>query len=137
MKNTRQNAQNLNFQKLSRQHGATMWTMLFNIFVIGFLAFMAIKLLPEYMEFGTIRSSMQEVVNQHNFREMTSKQILTAMSKRLQVDSVRGFSKDSFSVAQDKKTSEKYILINYEKKIPLFSNISVLLEFNEEVRTKR
>gem|GEM_PF-2142866 len=120
----------------NRQSGATMWTTLSVILMVGFLGFLAFHVLPVYGEHATIRKSMQEIVNHDNFRNMTSKQILSAMQKRMIIDNIDGFDKDAFKVSRD-KSGEKYITINYAKKVPLFSNISALVEFNEEVRSSR
>ncbi len=117
---------------MSRQSGATMWTMLFMVFVLVFLGMIAFKLIPIYMEHSVIRSSMQHIVNEADFKSMTTQQIYSKVQKRLNIDNVRGFDRDAFKVER-KKGGEKYISIQYEKKENIISNVFVVVEFNEEV----
>ena len=121
---------------MKTQKGATMWSTLAILFMVGFLGLIAFKLIPIYMDHGIIRKSMQEIVNQQNFRNMTSKQILSAMQKRMIIDNIDGFDKDTFKVSRD-KSGDKFITINYGKKVPIAGNVSAFVEFNEEVRTNR
>ncbi|WP_444994659.1 DUF4845 domain-containing protein [Aliikangiella sp. IMCC44359] len=131
---------NLNIRKKisnsRRQKGATMWMTLFYILTLGFFGLLAFNLVPIYIEYSNIRASMQEIVNQNNFREMSQKQILSAMSKRMMIDSIRDFKKESFQVARD-KSGEKYIIITYSKKAHVAGNVSALVEFNEEIRAEK
>lgn len=121
----------LNF---SKQKGATMWTTLSVVLMVGFIGFLVFKLLFVYIDHSIIRASMQEIVNQGEFKQLTTKQILSLMEKRMQVDGIRDFKKDSFKVSRD-RSGEKYIVINYSKKVPIAANVSALVEFNEEIRT--
>lgn len=120
----------------SKQRGATMWSTLSIVFMIGFMAMLAFKLIPLYMEHGIIRSSMQEIANQAGFREMSQREIVSALNKRLMIDNIRGFDKEAFKVATD-KTGQKFILIDYSQKVSIASNVSALVEFKEEIRPNK
>jgi hypothetical protein len=131
----RQNNSNY-LPNLKAQRGATMWSTVTIALMVGFFALMAFKLAPVYLDHGIIRKSMQEIANQQGFKDMTQQQILSAMQKRMMIDNIRGFSSDAFSVSRD-RGGEKFIVINYSQKIPIFANISALVEFEEEIRTAR
>jgi len=118
------------------QRGATMWTTLTVGLMAGFIVYLTFILGDIYLNFRIIRSSMQEIVNQPNFKEMTTRAILSAMEKRMMIDNIRDFKKDTFSVKK-MKSGEKYIVIKYDSKAHVASNIYVLVEFNEEVRRAR
>ncbi|WP_185964408.1 DUF4845 domain-containing protein [Aliikangiella marina] len=115
------------------QSGLTTWSMLTIMLMAGLILYVSGNLLPAYMEHGIIKGSMQEVVNQRGFDNMTATQIHAAIQKRMVVDSVRGFDKSSFKVSRE-KSGKKFIVIDYDKKVPLFGNISALIEFEEEIR---
>ena len=118
------------------QRGATMWTTLTVGLMAGFIVYLTFILGDIYLNFRIIRSSMQEIVNQPNFKEMTTRAILSAMEKRMMIDNIRDFKKDTFSVKK-LKSGEKYIVIKYDSKAHVASNIYVLVEFNEEIRRAR
>ncbi|WP_196137354.1 DUF4845 domain-containing protein [Aliikangiella sp. G2MR2-5] len=120
----------------SRQHGATMWTTLSFVLMIGFIAFLAFKLSQAYLDHGIVRGSMQEIANHHEFQRMTAKQIAESIKKRLIIDSIRDFDKDAFKVVRE-KSGEKYILIDYSKTVHIAGNVSALVEFKEEIRPER
>ena len=119
-----------------KQAGATMWTTLSVVIMLGFIAMIAFKLIPVYIDHGIIRGSMQGIVDQRGFREMTHTQILTSMRKRMQVDNIQGFDKDAFKVSRD-KSGDRYIVINYAEKVPMMGNVYALVEFQEEIRARR
>lgn len=116
------------------QRGATMWTTLTVGLMAAFIAYLVFKLVDVYLDHSIIRGSMQEIVNQREFQQMTSKQILTAMGKRMMIDNIRGFDKEAFSVARE-KSGEKYIVINYSKKVHIAGNVSAVVDFQEEIRS--
>ncbi|TQV86676.1 DUF4845 domain-containing protein [Aliikangiella coralliicola] len=122
--------------QLKQQQGATMWSTLSIGLMIGFIALIAFKLVPVYIDHGIIRGSMQELVNQRDFRQMTAKQILLSMEKRMMVDNIRGFGKDAFTVSRE-KSGEKFIIIEYSAKVPIAGNVSASVDFKEEIRPVR
>ncbi len=117
------------------QKGATMWTTLTVVLMVGFIAYLAFKLVDIYIDHSIIRGSMQEIANQREFQKMTSKQILTSMSKRMTIDNIRGFDKSAFTVTRDKRSKEKYIIIKYSKKVHIAANVSAVVDFDEEIRS--
>ena len=120
--------------KSSFQRGATMWTTLTVVLMAGFIAYLAFQLSQVYLDHSIVRGSMQEIVNQREFQQMTPKQILSSMSKRMTIDNIRGFDKDAFTVARE-KSGEKYIVINYSKKVHIAGNVSAVVDFQEEIRS--
>lgn len=118
------------------QRGATMWTTLSIGLMVAFFAMMAFKLIPVYIDHGIIKGSMQEIVNQPQFKTMSTKQILSTMQKRMMIDNIRGFDQNAFKVSRD-KSGEKFILISYSQKISIAGNISAVVDFDEEVRRAR
>ena len=116
------------------QRGATMWTTLTVVLMAGFIAYLVFKLAEVYLDHSIIRGSMQEIVNQREFQQMTPKQILSSMSKRMTIDNIRGFDKEAFTVARE-KSGEKYIVIKYSKKVHIAGNVSAVVDFEEEVRS--
>ena len=121
---------------LKYQKGATMWTTLTVGLMVGVLAIVAFKLIPVYIDHGIIRGSMQEIVNQPNFKTLTTKQILQSMQKRMVIDNIDGFDKKAFRVARE-KSGQKYIVIDYSIKVPMFGNVSAAVDFQEEIRPAR
>lgn len=118
------------------QNGATMWGWMSVVGMIGFIAMLAFKITPIYFEHSIVRSALQDVVDSREFSNMTNKSIIRTIQSRLTINNVRSIKRDSFKAARD-RTGEKYILVSYEQKVSIMSNLSAVVEFNEEIRPSR
>ena len=118
------------------QAGATMWGWLALIVMIGFIAMIAFKVVPLYFDHSIIRSTIQEVVDNSEFSDMSNKSITRAISNRMTVNNIRNIDAKSFQTKLDKR-GRKYILIRYDRKVHIMSNASALVEFDEEIRPTR
>ena len=126
------------YQKGTRQYqnGATMWGWLSVVFMIGFIAMLSFKVVPIYFEHRIVRSALQDVVDSREFARMTNKTILRSIQSRLTINNVRSIKADSFKAARD-RTGDKYILVSYQQKVSIMSNLSAVVEFNEEIRPSK
>ena len=120
----------------NRETGATMWGWLAVIGMVGFLAMQAFKIVPIYFEHRLIRAALQDIVDSREFENMTNKTIGSTISTRLTINNVRGLDLKSFKALRD-RTGEKYILVQYQKKTSIISNLSAVVDFNEEIRESR
>jgi len=118
------------------QNGATMWGWLGILIMVGFLAMQAFQVVPIYFEHRIVRSALQDIVDSREFVDMTNKSIMRTVSSRLTINNVRSISSDAFKAMRD-RTGDKYILVKYEVKVPIVSNLSAIVEFNEEIRKSR
>lgn len=124
------------FMKMRQQNGATMWGWLAVITMVGFLAMQAFKVVPIYFEHRIIRAALQDIVNGREFKNMSNKTVRATIQTRLSINNVRGVDANSFKMMRD-RTGEKYILVQYQQKSSIISNLSVVVEFDEEIRESR
>lgn len=116
------------------QRGATMWSTLSITLMIGFIAYLGFIVGDIFLDYRFIKSSMQDVVDQGDFKTLTNTQVLTSINKRLTLNNIRGLDKDVIALKKDNKTDEKYIKILYAAKANIASNVYILVEFDEEIR---
>jgi hypothetical protein len=117
----------------SRQSGVTLIGFLFIMAIVGFFAFMAMKLLPSYSEFMGVSKAMNQIVT-----EGTNGKTLDEIRREL-------FFKMNFQYVDDATIKPADITIqrdaggtstlnvNYDKKIPFMYNIDFLLHFDKSV----
>jgi hypothetical protein len=117
------------------QRGATMWSTLTIVLMIGFIAMLAFKIGDIYIDYNFIKGSMQQVVDRSDFKSMSKKAILASINKRLSIDNIRGLDKDVITIKQDK--TGKYLHVKYTGKAHIAHNVSALVEFDEEIRATR
>ena len=124
------------FINTKHQNGATMWGWLALITMIGFIAMLAFKIVPVYFDHSLVRSALQDVVDSSDFNNMSNKSIARTVQNRLTINNIRDIDRKAFQTKQD-KMGRKYILIKYDRKVPVISNVSAIVEFNEEIRKSR
>jgi uncharacterized protein DUF4845 len=121
---------------IKRQNGATMWGWLAVIGMVGFIAMQAFKVVPIYFEHRIIRAALQDLVDSREFENMSSKTVNSTLQSRLSINNVRGIDTKAFKTMRD-RSGEKYILVQYEQRASIISNLSAIVEFNEEIRPSR
>lgn len=121
---------------INRQNGATMWGWLAVIGMVGFISMQAFKVVPIYFEHRIIRAALQDLVDSREFENMSNKTVNSTLQSRLSINNVRGIDPKAFKSMRD-RSGEKYILVQYEQRASIFSNLSAIVEFNEEIRPSR
>ena len=116
---------------LNRQYqgGMTAAGWLIIMAIVLFFMYLAIKLVPAYMEYFSIKSSLKSVAEEST--SSTSKSDLKRyISGRFSVNSIDIVETDDVEIKD--VDGGKALYIEYENRIALFGNISALLEFKHE-----
>lgn len=114
-----------------KQRGMTGMGIALILLMIGFFVFIALKMFPVYMESFKINSAMESLKNEAGLAAKPGGIIAKQLLKRLAVDDVTMVTKNEISV--QKSGGNAVVFIEYEVVTPLFSNISILHEFEKEV----
>ena len=120
----------------SKQSGVTLIGFLIIMAIVGFLGYMAMKLLPSYSEYMGVVKSMNQVASEPG--------LATKSPEEIQRD--LGF-KGSFQYVDDQTFAAQNIKIangptggtlevKYDKDIPFIYNIDFLLHFDKTVPLK-
>jgi hypothetical protein len=111
----------------ARQRGMTMWGASFVIAVFVFSLFILFKLFPPYMESFTIRDGLNGAAPGATSKEA----LINKLAQRFSVEDVK-----SIRLLHDLKIERRgrlsVAIIQYEVVVPLFYNVSVLLDFHFE-----
>lgn len=115
----------------NKQSGVTGIGWLIIIGIVLFFMYLGVKLVPAYMEFYSIKSSMVSVTEEVEANASKSR-VRKLLGGRFTVNSIDVVKP---SDAEFKDTTEgKVLSLTYEKKISLFGNVSALLDFHHEER---
>lgn len=112
----------------SRQRGMSMWSALFVIGVVAFFLFIFFKLIPPYLEDMKVGSALDSLARDPNIGSMSKGEIMEGLSKRFDVDNVTAVKPGQLELKPMGKM--KSLVMNYEVVVPLFYNVSLLLEFS-------
>ena len=115
---------------IERQRGASMLGIFLICMMIVLIAVAALKIIPAYMEYGTIKKAA--FASKDGAKSVV--EVQKAFDRRAQVDDISALSGKDLEIT--KEGNNIIVSFKYDKKIPLFKNLSVLLEFagssNEE-----
>jgi len=113
--------------KVTKQEGLSMSGFLVTAIILIFVAVLAMKLIPAYMQDGTIKEVFTAVAHDPNLKGATVRDIQLAYAKRASVQDISAIKMDDVDI--DNQNGIK-LSASYQVKIPLVANISLLLDFN-------
>jgi hypothetical protein len=122
-------------QHWRNQSGVTFWGLLFIFGVMAFSLFVGFKLFPAYMEDFKVKSALDGLAKQSDFPSMSRVDINSALYKRFDIDNITAVKLDK-DLTVETQGRMKRVRIRYENVIPLFYNISILLEFDHVKETR-
>ena len=118
----------------SKQSGITLIGFLFVIAIVGFFAFMAMKLFPSYSEYMGVVKAMNQVAT-----EGTTGKSLDDLRRSLMFKMNFQYVDDAtikpadITIKRDAGGASQ-LQVSYDKQIPFMYNISFLLHFDKSVQ---
>jgi hypothetical protein len=94
---------------------------------IVFLAIVGMKVVPAYIEFFTIKKAVAAITQGGQLRNATVADVRKAFELRQNIDDFSSVGPKDLEITKD--GNEIVVSFAYEKRIPLFSNISLLIDF--------
>jgi len=119
-----------------REFGMTLIGWLLTLVVLGFLGLFGLRLVPIYMESFKIDAALESLVNEGNAPESSRAELLRKFAARMNIEGVERFDteaklRDHFFV--EKQGGGVVIRVVYQAESPLFSNLSILADWEKEV----
>ena len=111
---------------MKRQQGMTMVGIIMVCIIIVILAIGGLKVVPAYIEYFQIKKAVTGIVQGGEARGTVS-DIRKAFDRRATIDDFKSVTAQDIEIT--KEGNEVVISFAYPKKIPLFSNVSLLIDF--------
>ncbi|HAJ70864.1 MAG TPA: DUF4845 domain-containing protein [Methylophilaceae bacterium] len=105
------------------QRGMTFWSTLVVIAALVLLGTVGLKVLPAYLEFNAVRTAVKKI-GRDSTGDLTKKAVAEEFDKQASVDNI-----DSIK-GMDLQVNGNTVTAEYQKVVPLFANMSILLDFN-------
>ncbi len=113
---------------MKRQNGVGMFGMIFIILMIIFVAILLMRVAPVYIEYFSIQKVFAAMKNDPEVDTMTIKQVRNSFDRRATIDDIKSITGEDLEVT--KNAGQTLIEANYSKKVPLFANISLWMDFS-------
>ena len=110
-----------------RQQGLGFAGVIFLLIGIVFVAIIGMKLVPAYIEYFTIKKAITGMTQSGELRGGSVADVRKAFDRRAAVDDITALRPEDLEIS--KEGNEIVVSFAYEKRVPLFYNISVLIDF--------
>ena len=115
---------------IQHQRGMTIWGWLFVLGTIGFMALVAMKLFPIYLENMSVKRAINQVATVDGASAMNKKAAWGALVKQFYVDEVKNVSEENVAVEVN-DDGVKELIIAYEVRTAMMFNVDIVVWFEE------
>ena len=113
---------------MRHQRGLSMIGFLFVAAVLMVCALLAFRMIPSYIEYYTVQKALKDAIDET--KDPTTQNIRRFVERKLSADYVDSVSWNDVQVS--KSGNVVTASVSWEKKLPLVSNVSLVMEFNAE-----
>ena len=107
--------------------GFNVWAVSLNLLLLGALLVMALRVVPSYMEYLTIRDLITRAAEEYDPRSETVTDLRVRLAKLLNTNQIYDTSIDDIEVYRERGAI--VIDTNYEKRFPLFWILDGVMKF--------
>jgi hypothetical protein len=112
---------------MNTQRGMGFAGVLAMLVGIVILAILGMKLVPAYLEYFNIKKAVTAITSSGELRNATVADVRKAFELRQAIDDFTSVGPKDIEVTKD--GNEVVVSFAYERRIPLFSNVSVVIDF--------
>jgi len=114
-------------RRLRSQRGASFGIVMIVITLVVFFGNLAVNMVPAYMNFMQVRSSMASLHTKHDVVDGGPRKIASAISSQLYINNVRSVPMDSFDFEKTKTGWD--LTVNYDVQKHILANVDVIMHF--------
>jgi Domain of unknown function (DUF4845) len=115
-----------------RQRGMTMLGILVLVVVVGAWVYAGIRLLPKYLEYMRVASTLEKVRDEYDSNPGSTEFMLRkAVERHFDIEMVEVISAKDIEIR--KEGAEFTMRAYYDDTVPLAGNVSFLVEFDKSV----
>ena len=109
--------------------GFSLWALSINLLLLGALLVMALRVVPSYMEYLTIKDLITRAAAEYDPRSETVTDLRVRLAKLLNTNQIYGAS--TYDIEVYRERSAIVIDANYEKRFPLFWILDGVMKFED------
>jgi hypothetical protein len=109
------------------QRGISLNALLLGGAVLGVASLLVMKALPPWIEYGNLVKAVKGTASDSSLKDVSVKQVRAAFTRRADMDDVKSINAEELDIT--KEGGELVIAFKYEKKVPLFANVSLVFDF--------
>ncbi|MDG4560667.1 MAG: DUF4845 domain-containing protein [Candidatus Competibacter sp.] len=117
--------------RVGKQRGITVIGMLLLIIVVAFVALIAMKVVPMYIQMFTVKSTIESIRKEPQLAQMSTTDIHNAIQKRFDIGYVDNITARDLKIRND--SGGRVLDLVYQDERDLFYGLSVVLKVKETI----
>lgn len=113
------------------QQGFSKFGLLMTMIVLVCFLTFGLKVLPVYIDHNFVKGFAEDMVESGRASSMTQAEVREEVGRGLAINNVREF--DINSITTSINGGDSVISIKYERRMPLFSNVDIVVSFDDRV----
>ena len=113
---------------MKRQTGVSLSGLIVILFLVFFVALLGFKLFTPYSQYFTIQKTFKALAANPELKSGNQKEIASAFQRYAQIDGISAIEPADIEVS--KEGNDITISASYAARVPLFANISLVIDFN-------
>jgi hypothetical protein len=119
----------------TKQRGITLIGFIIVMAVVGFFAYLAMRLVPVYVEYYNVVSAMKGVAAEPGVANMEPNRVRDLLDRRFNIGYVESVKREHIKITRD--SSGYRLNVKYEVRGPLFYNLDFVASFDRTVDLTR
>ena len=116
-----------------RNRGITLIGFLMLMAVVGFFAYLAMRLIPMYSEYMGVVKSMQQIKEEPCAANMSPEQVRRKLSVAFDMQYIESGAIPPESIMVKREGGKSSLRIRYERRVPFVHNLELLATFDKTV----
>lgn len=125
------------FVMMKKQSGLTLISWMIIISLAGIQLVFAMRIIPKYMDYATIKSIMNDVQTKPEFQSKPPREILTYIHKTLSLNNIYDLQKQKDVFKFKKSTDGLHLNLHYEGRGPIIGNLDFIATFEYQILIPR
>ena len=116
------------------QQGLAFIPLVFILALVFMVISLTAKIAPAYFNHNKVVAMLEQLKQEAASEKKTASEIKSSLTKRIYINNIDDVTPDDISLS--KQGNAVKVFINYEVVKKLFGNMSVLIEFNDEIEVR-
>ena len=113
------------------QQGLAFMPLVFTVTLLFIVISIVFKIAPVYLNHSKVVAMLEQLKQEASGEKKTESEIKASLTKRININNIDDITQGDIAV--NKQGNAFKVLINYEVVKPIYGNLSVLIEFNDEI----
>jgi hypothetical protein len=115
----------------TRQQGMTIIAVLLIFIIIAFIALLAMRIVPIYLDYFNIKSTLESIKKEPGVEQWSAYDIQTGIQRRFDIGYVDIIKAKDIKIRR--QGNDRILQLIYEDRRPLIGNLDIIAKFNDTV----